>query len=390
MFELFPGHYRWSYNTLLALAAGGQVGDIDLIARNLQEDCGNDSLWHDEWSRLARILERRAQVALDAGGAESASENLFLASLYHTISEHFVPPADPRRSESYAHVLSTFEQARVLSSQAIERVSIPFERAEMPAYFIPNRTARGRSPAVIFLCGLDTTKELSALRVRQHFANRGMHCLAVDTPGVGEALRRHSLVTRFDYEKPVATVIDYLQSRADVDPSRIAIVGSSLGGYYVARAAAFEPRLHAVVAWGVIHDYHAVWKRRMTQGGAIAAPSFQLMFITGTQSMDEAMKHVAEFKVAPIGARISCPFLIVHGAQDQQVTMSDAHAMHDAIGSSDKELRIFGGEDAGAQHCQFDNHLPALQYVGDWLARKLGLTPAPCSASHRPAAAAPL
>ena len=46
--------------------------------------------------------------------------------------------------------------------------------------------------------------------------------------------------------------IDWLEKRKDVDGKRIGIVGSSLGGYYVARAAAYEPRLKATVAWGAV------------------------------------------------------------------------------------------------------------------------------------------
>jgi dienelactone hydrolase len=254
----------------------------------------------------------------------------------------------------------------------VERVAVPFDGSTLPAYFAPSLAGEGVRPAVIFLCGLDTTKELSFLRVRRHFANRGMHCLAVDTPGIGEVLRHQKVPTRYDYEKPIGAIIDYLLTRGDVDPQNIGIVGSSLGGYYVSRAAAFDHRLKAAVAWGVIFDYHAVWQRRLTVGGTVAAPSFQLMFVTGTQSTDAAMRVIENFKVASIGGRIRCPFLIVHGAEDQQVPEGDAQRMFDAIGSTDKELKIFSGEDGGAAHCQFDNHLPAVQYVGDWLQRKLG------------------
>ena len=106
--------------------------------------------------------------------------------------------------------------------------------------------------------------------------------------------------------------------------TRIGIVGSSLGGYYVARAAAFEPRLKAAVAWGAIYDYHSVWVRRMEGNGIIAAPRFQLMFITGTDTMEAAVEKVKDFRVADFAARIRCPFLVMHGAEDQQVLMDDA------------------------------------------------------------------
>lgn len=371
MHSFFPGNYRWSYNTLFAFAAGGELGDVAMVVDRLEGRHGDDEAWIREWAWLADILEERAAANLDSDAAISAAENLYLASLYRTLSEHFIPPDDPRRAESYEQVLTAFERARALTSWPVERVEVPFGDAVMPAYFMPSLVNDGPRPVVIFICGLDTTKEISFLRVRQQLAIRGMHCLAIDTPGIGEALKKHGLVTRADYEVPVCAAIDYLESRRDVDPARVGLLGSSLGGYYVARAAAFEPRIRATVAWGAIYDYHRVWRRRIDQGGTVAAPSFQLMFITGTDTLEGAVKKIEDFKVEPFGGRIGTPFMVAHGADDQQVAMDDAKAMYDAIGSDDKTLMVFDGRNGGSAHCQFDNHLPAMQCVADWFVSKL-------------------
>lgn len=371
MHSFFPGNYRWSYNTLFAFAAGGELGDVSMVVDRLEGHHGDDEAWIREWAWLADIVEERAATNLENDSRISASETLFLSSLYRTLSEHFIPPDDPRRAKSYDQVLDSFERARALASWPVERVEVPFGDTVMPAYFMPSLVGDGPRPVVIFICGLDTTKEISFLRVREQLAIRGLHCLAVDTPGIGEALKKHGLVTRADYEVPVGAAIDYLESRHDVDPARIGLLGSSLGGYYVARAAAFEPRIQATVAWGAIYDYHRVWRRRIDQGGTVAAPSFQLMFITGTDTLEAAVKEIADFKVAPFGGRIRAPFMVAHGADDQQVALSDAQAMFDAIGSHDKTFMVFDGRNGGSAHCQFDNHLPAMQCVADWFVRKL-------------------
>ena len=49
-----------------------------------------------------------------------------------------------------------------------------------------------------------------------------------------------------------------------------------------------------------------------------------------------------------------CPFLVVHGEDDEQVPLADAQALYDACGSKDKTLRVFTAEEGGAQHCQRD------------------------------------
>jgi dienelactone hydrolase len=364
--HFFPGNYRWSYNTLLAFSAGCQLGDFALIYPQLLEAAGDDLQWHKRWEWLAHVLEKRSL----AGSPYTRSENMFLAALYHTISEHFIAPQDPLRLASYHRVLRTFAEACLMAPHPIQRVMIPFEGTTLPAYFARG-FGEGPRPAVIFICGLDTTKELWYLRARTQFALRGMSALFIDTPGIGEALRLQRLVTRHDYEKPVGAAVDWLHLRQDVEADRIGLVGSSLGGYYVARATAFEPRIRATVAWGAIYDYHKVWVDRVTKGGTIAAPRFQLMYITGQETMEAAIEHVREFRIAEFARRITQPFLIMHGADDLQVPMADAHAMLEALGSEDKSMVVFDGENGGAAHTQFDNHLPALQVCADWIARRL-------------------
>ena len=69
---------------------------------------------------------------------------------------------------------------------------------------------------------------------------RGISTLMVDPPGSGEALRLQGLTSRVDSEAWATACVDYLETRDDVDPTRIGLVGWSLGGYYAPRAAAFE------------------------------------------------------------------------------------------------------------------------------------------------------
>jgi dienelactone hydrolase len=346
------------------------MGDIGVIGDRLRTCVGDDEAWHREWDWLASLLEQRGHQRAALGMRLSAGECLLLSCLYHLMSERFLTPDDARRRDSYVHAMEAFETARQLSGKHLERVAVPYEGTALPAYFIPAE-ASGPAPAVIFLCGLDTTKELACMRVGQQLARRGIHCLAIDTPGVGEALRLQKLLTRYDYEVPVGAAVDYLQARPDVATGRIAVIGSSLGGYYATRAAAFEPRLKACVAWGGQLDYYAIWQRRLEHGGVLGVPFFQLMYITGQPTPDEALKHIEHFRLEEYAEHLTCPFLMLHGKDDQQIPLADAEKAFELVASANKELKVFSGQDGGSQHCQNDNVLPALHYFSDWLAAVL-------------------
>lgn len=372
MFEFFPGNYKWSYNTLLAFCGGGQMGDVAAVLAKLQ-GATDDSSWHGAWQEIADIATQRA-----AGTTQprSAYQHYLLAALYGVISEHFIAPDAPQRLVTYRKALASFDNARAVAPFPVERVEVPYEGSSLPGYYVPaaGKTSGRKQPVAIFICGLDTTKELWFLRARDEFASRGIACLFLDTPGIGEAVRMRNMPTRHDYEKPVSAAIDWLSARSEIDPSRIALVGSSLGGYYVARAAAYEPRVAAAVAWGVIYDYAEVWRWRRLSGASVAAPGFQLMFVTGTKSVEDAERAIEQFHTRDCGPRVRCPFLIMHGSEDRQVPPSHAQAMFETIGSSDKELLVFDGSNGGAAHCQFDNHLPALLACADWLVDRLEIS----------------
>ena len=68
-----------------------------------------------------------------------------------------------------------------------------------------------------------------------------MGTLCCDGPGQGSALRDQGLTFIHQWEKPTAAVIDaFLAGHSR--PSKIVIVGMSMGGYLAPRAAAFDER----------------------------------------------------------------------------------------------------------------------------------------------------
>jgi pimeloyl-ACP methyl ester carboxylesterase len=173
----------------------------------------------------------------------------------------------------------------------------------------------------------------------------GIHVLAIDGPGQGEALRLQGIPSRYDYEVPARAAYDYLAGRREVDAKRMAVMGFSLGGYYAPRAAAMEPRFAACVAWGGHWDYHEAWVRRgkiMASGGTkLSAPPFQLPWVLGMPDMDARMKKLESTTAFAAVARAHsrCPFYCIPRQTESTTSCRSIRAkLFDAVAS--KSLKV--------------------------------------------------
>ncbi len=295
---------------------------------------------------------------------------------YYT-GERMVPPGD-LKLELYRKSLRCSRAGLERRHRNVEFVEVPYEGASLPAYFMKSPRAQGPAPTVVVFDGLDNCKEMSVLFAGVELAMRGFHTLAIDGPGQGEVLRLRNLHSRYDYEVPGTAAYEYVAGRKDVDAARVAIMAYSLGGYYAPRMAAFEKRFRACVAWGALFDYHATWEKRrplmMAGGATLAASHFQLPWVMGVPDMDAAMEKIKQFTLAGVAERIECPTLIVYGENDRLAPREVADQLYGAVGARDKTLKVFTAEDGGAEHCQADNRQLGIDYIADWLARRLCLS----------------
>src|SRR5258705_1828720 len=131
-----------------------------------------------------------------------------------------------------------------------KRVAIPFEGKTIFGVL------RGSGPVLIMAPGLDSTKE-DLHAYEEPFLARGIATLAMDGPGQGEA--EYDIPICGDYERAASAVVDWVETRAELDAKRIAIWGVSLGGYYAPRAAAHAKRIKACIALSGPVDWARIW-----------------------------------------------------------------------------------------------------------------------------------
>lgn len=354
--------------------SGGQFGEMHRWLEPLRDAEPDLDAWDKAWVGMAAQQEDLASADLKEGYRLSAGARYARATAYRILGERQMPPG-PEKLERYKAAVATFDAAALYAPFPIERVEIASPDGPLPGYLIPAGTQEP-APAVIFYSGLDVTKEGLYLFIGEEFARRGISVLVMDTPGVGAPLRLRGVPSRPDYEVPTGAIIDYLERRADIDPDRIGILGISLGGYYAPRAAAFEPRIKACAAWGGVWDYGAVWKRRWeTQTKNVSVAFFQLQWIMGAKTMEEALERVQQYKLDGVMQRLTQPLLILHGGHDLAIPVDDARKAFAAAGSADKQLRIFSEAEGGAEHVQADEPDAARQLIADWFAQRFGTQP---------------
>jgi pimeloyl-ACP methyl ester carboxylesterase len=382
MYFFFPGNYMWSQGTLRVLYTGGTIGEVARIIPSLQEAAvsGDVDAWHRAWTGLGDHLWQQGEWELAQERPRSAGRSFYRACSYYQWAIGYLPHTDPRKREGHQRSVEAFTRFAEHSQRGIERVEVPYEGGSLPAWFIPGSdgvalpaagtearaTVGQRKPSACFLPGLESTKEQAA-EFGLELAERGFNVLLVDGPGVGESVLFRGLVNHYDEEVSGRADLEYLLSRPEVDPQRVALVGLSLGGYRAARVVAFEPRYAACVLWGAIWDWGKIWQGQLARTRAASTDTTHFLHVFGGESIEDVTRILQQWRLEGVAERIRCPILVMHGEQDSQIPVEDAYQVYRACGSPQKELKVFTEQEGGAAHCQNDNRLLAHAYIADYL-----------------------
>ncbi len=238
---------------------GADIGECLSTAARIQE--GDFERWYTEWTATADRVRVVADTCLTRGHTVSARKAYLRASNYYRTAEFFLHtnPNDPRILSTWGKSRHCFREATYLFAFPCEAIEIPYEGTTLPGYFYRADTSDTPRPTLLFHGGFDSTVEELYFAGAAAALEHGYNCLTFDGPGQGRVIRQQHMPFRPDWEAVVTPVVDYAVSRPEVDPERLALMGMSQGGYFAPRAAAFEHRLHALIAYdGVFNCYDAV------------------------------------------------------------------------------------------------------------------------------------
>ena len=265
--------------------------------------------WLEEWGRTADEHEAYALESEEAGRGRTAGEAWLRASVCRHFGK-FVWMLDPELGAEATHrSVEAMRRAHRHLDPSAERIEAPLDGTTVVANLRRPHEAK-RPPLVVLIPGLDSTKE-EFFFLEQTYLDRGMATLSVDGPGQGET--GLELEIRPDFEAGVAPLLDAIADRPDLDHDRIGAMGVSLGGYYAPRAAAFEPRIRAVVGLSGSFCFGEIWE------GLPPVTRETFTVKSGASSDEEGRERAMALDLSGVCERIQVPALYVTGERDRLI-----------------------------------------------------------------------
>lgn len=312
-------------------------------------------------AKQARHAETIARAAEQAGHHDTARAAYWRAAEGYHHAQHAIFQDDhPEKIYLHRKLLECYDQVVALADNPVELVEIPWEGVQIQGrlhLFLDHR----RAPTVLFLPGMDMTKELFPNPLSNPCLRRGMNVLAIDGPGQGMSNLRKIRVTDDNYERAASAAIDFLLARPEVDPDRLAVVGTSFGSHWGTRLAARDHRIKALATTHAVYGPKTVIFEE-------ASPRFKQMFMymAGIHDEDAFDAMATRMTTAGYGAQITCPTLMVTGEYDPLAHLEATLDLFAEI-QAPKELWVFEDEFHRVQGREGIAGLELHFFLADWV-----------------------
>ena len=266
----------------------------------------------------------------------------------------------------------------------------------------PGGDAR-RKPAIVILHGFGGHRDGPQQRWSQKFfSGLGYATLRLDFRGCGDSEGKRGHIRPHDQVADARAAVTYLGSRREVDPTRIALCGTSYGAAIAVYAAALDTHVAAVIAQGgwangermfrAVHSGVAQWRRfsdilvhardRTPSGSPIMTHRYDIIPVPTSlrhnidkrsimEFAGETVLETLAFNPGDFAHRIAPrPLLILHSAKDEVISAENSVDLFHSAGNHG-DLHIVGGVD----HFMFsENDTRVADIMKNWLKHSLPVT----------------
>jgi alpha-beta hydrolase superfamily lysophospholipase len=348
---------------------------------------GGDPLRHEIEAMLPRLgtLEGCRNEFSAASDRTLAAGNPYEAAILARGADFFMVASDARKRRLRERFVSIMRASWGVG----EPDHVPFGNGYLPLYRFTPANPRG---TIVVFGGFDSYIE-EFFPIMLNLRDQGHDVVAFEGPGQGGALEDRGLAMTPDWQRPVGAILDRLSL------SGVTLIGISLGGCLVIRAAAHEPRVSRVVAWDALSDFlesilHQVPPTGQTvlrallsvHADAVIDPMVsrsarnpvqewglaQAMHVFGVNSPAAALRAAAGYRTQEISPLVRQDVLLLAGAEDHYVP---AHQVYDqAAGLTNARsvtTRMFSRSESAQAHCQIGNLPLVIRTITEWLDRRV-------------------
>ena len=330
----------------------------------------------DEWAAgFMHVADRYFNEAKSLEKSDPAKANADYIRAWRLYSFGRWPiPSSPGKQRSYEKALEAFLDHARFFDPPLEIVKIPFEGKEIIGYLRLPKNASGPMPLVIAVNGLDSRKE-DLTESFSAILPFGIGYLAVDGPGTGQ----NPIKVSETADRMLSKVIDYAQSRPEIDKNRIALHGVSWGAYWATKMAIVErARLRGCSAQSPPVD--KFFQKDFLMNKLLGNREYLfdqvpalMNILEGANTIDEMGELLPKLSLVREGllGKPMAPMLVIAGVLDTQVPIEDEYLLL-SKGDVPKEAWINpSGGHLGRQVAVWPDPLIFKQVIIPWLVKTL-------------------
>jgi alpha-beta hydrolase superfamily lysophospholipase len=309
------------------------------------------------------------------------------AAYYYRSAEFFMWSNDPRKEPTRKKFLQlTSEWWGIKDS---DRFAISYEQDSrkviIPAYRFTPDQPKG---SIVVFGGSDSYIE-EFFPVLMVLFEKGFDIILFEGPGQGRVLAEQHIPLTPDWHKPVKAVLDFFKL------DDVTLIGVSMGGFMVLKAAAFESRVKRAIAWDVLFDGYDIWLKKLEPAERAiveilirlkAAPVMnallgqamkknmvadwgirQSMYILGAKTPYEYLSKIKAFRVKTAHL-VKQDVLLMAGTEDFGIPVEQFYQQIEALKNvRSLTARLFTRAEQAQNHCQVGNLELALDVIVDWI-----------------------
>lgn len=375
LFDRFPvGYYPLHSNVSLNFQMNrfwNWVGDKQMLSE-LQE-AGKQIVNYDDWARIMFDLRDKS---LSAG-------RRLPAAYYAKMAIFFLDPSDTQVEPAFKFFSETVLAENGVTAENTHQV--PYQNKQMTAYRFTPKEPRG---SIVVFGGYDSYI-IEWLPMALALRDAGMDTVIFDGPGQGTASDAGMPMTP-DWHLPVSAILDHFGLTDST------LMGFSLGGCLVLRAAAFESRISRAIAMDICTDLYVAITRGFSATGlsAIADNSEQMPAtlvnaavaavqksdlltdweiaqgerVLGVNTAAEVFHAWREYRTDNVSSFVKQDVLLMAGTKDHYMPLQMLpDQLMTLTAARSVSARVFTETESAQNHCQIGNMGIALKVILDWL-----------------------